>query len=125
MDVVGTGIILGLCLGFGLAALGLAVAGVFINASRAAAELAFKILQGSASAIFPLLLRALRPLLLTASVMCFTVFLLFALSIRQAYFLDEALVEAAGHGDLPNVRILLDRGASPDAYGFDSTTALV
>jgi hypothetical protein len=126
VDVIGTAIILGLCSAFGVAGLGLAVGGVFANTSRALAQRLISIFPPFGSAIFPLFIRVLRPLLLTASVLCFAIFLFFALVIRQAYFLDEPLVEAAGHGDLNRVQTLLRRGASPDAYGFDgNTTALV
>jgi hypothetical protein len=98
---------------------------MFVGATRTVVQLLFDLLHLSRLAIFRQLTRALRPLLLTASALCFTIFLFFVLTIRQAYFLDEPLVEAAGHGDLATARTLLSRGASPDAYGMDSTTALV
>lgn len=126
MDVIGTAIILGLCLAFGVAGLGFALAGVFANTVRALAQRLIDVLRPFSSAILPFFMRVLRPLLLASSALCFTIFIFLALVIRQAYFLDEPLVEAAGNGDLARVQILLSRGASPDAYGFDgNTTALV
>lgn len=126
MDVIGTAILLGLCLVFGLTAIGLAVAGVLIKTSRTVVRRVFEILHASSSAIFQILIRTLRPLLLAASALCFAVFTFFAMTIRQVYFLDEPLVEAAGKGDLSQVKSLLGQGASPDAFGFDgNTTALV
>lgn len=46
--------------------------------------------------------------------------------IRQQFFLNEPLVAACGEGDLREVRRLLSKGASPDAYGVDfMQTALI
>ena len=39
--------------------------------------------------------------------------------VRQQYFLDEPMASAAASGRLAEVRQLLDKGASPDAWGVD------
>ena len=124
MDIIGTAIIFGLCLTFGLTGLGLAVAGIFLSVFRTWVQKFLDFCNVSTSAIT--VIRTLRLLLLTASGLCLIVFLFFLTTIRQVYFLDEPLVDAAGNGDLPRVKSLLGQGASPDAYGFDgNTTALV
>jgi hypothetical protein len=127
LDIIGTAIIFGLCLTFGLAALGLAVAGIFLNVSRTWLQKFLDYCKASTSAITVVfILRILRLLLLAASALCLIVFLFFLTTIRQVYFLDEPLVEAAGKGDLAKVKSLLGQGASPDGFGFDgNTTALV
>ena len=40
-------------------------------------------------------------------------------SVRQHYFLDEPMAIAAASGRLAEVQQLLDKGASPDAWGVD------
>jgi hypothetical protein len=54
---------------------------------------------------------------------CVVAFLLFAAVVSrgsyQQYWLDEPLCIAAGDGDMVKVEDLLDKGASPDAWGID------
>jgi ankyrin repeat protein len=48
------------------------------------------------------------------------------LAIRQQFFLNEPMASAAAQGNIDRVRMLLDRGASPDSWGIDFvSTALV
>jgi len=72
------------------------------------------------------LLRALSVLAFSGLlVVCLVLFFL-GRHIRQQYFLNEPLVIACRQGQLSEVQRLLDRGASPDAYGIDyMETALI
>jgi ankyrin repeat protein len=46
--------------------------------------------------------------------------------VRQQFFLNEPMVSAVAEGKVEEARRLLDRGASPDAYGIDFVeTALI
>ena len=69
--------------------------------------------------VFPLVLKYLRPLLLLALVPLFALLLLTGWSLRQQYFLNEPMASAAAEGHIDRVRALLDRGASPNAWGVD------
>jgi hypothetical protein len=69
--------------------------------------------------VFPLVLKFLRPLLLLALVPLIALLLVTGLSVRQQFFLNEPMASAAAEGNFARVRLLLDRGASPDSWGVD------
>jgi hypothetical protein len=76
--------------------------------------------------IFAFVLKYLRPLLFFALVPMVLMLIAMGWAIRQQYFLNEPMASAAMQGNIDRVRMLLDRGASPDSWGIDYVrTALI
>jgi Ankyrin repeats (3 copies) len=76
--------------------------------------------------VFAFVLKYLRPLLLFALVPIVLMLLGWGWAIRQQFFLNEPMASAAAQGNIDRVRMLLDRGASPDSWGVDFVrTALI
>ena len=69
--------------------------------------------------VFPLVLKYLRLLLLLALLPLIALLFVTGYSVRQQYFLNEPMASAAAEGNIKEVRVLLDRGASPDSWGID------
>ena len=71
---------------------------------------------------FPRVARLIRPALMLALLPTFLllgVTAFYARAVHQQFFLNEPMATAASQGNLDDVRNLLDRGASPDAWGID------